>query len=42
VAGGQAQFLAVWEHRRDGTDYQDIRGRLVWPNVLFLPLVERH
>jgi hypothetical protein len=42
VAGGKAQFLVVWEHQRDGTDYQDIHGRLVWPNVLFLPLVERH
>jgi hypothetical protein len=42
VAGGQAQFLAVWEHQRDGTNYQDIHGRLVWPNVLFLPLIEQH
>lgn len=41
VAGGHASFLAVWEQVRDGTGYQDIHGRLFWPQVLFLPFVRR-
>lgn len=41
IAGGRVNYLVVWEHERDGTSYQDIHGRLVYPHVLYLPLVLR-
>jgi hypothetical protein len=41
VAGGHANFLVAWEHERGVTGYQDIRGRLFWPEVLFMPFVRR-
>ena len=39
VAGGRVNFLTVWEHDRAASSYQDIHGRLITPNVLYLPLV---
>jgi hypothetical protein len=41
VAAGPPGYLAVWEHDRYGTSYQDIHGRLVWPVVVYLPLTLR-
>jgi hypothetical protein len=41
VAGGPGNYLVAWEHQRDGTSFQDIHGRLVIPNALFLPLIMR-
>jgi hypothetical protein len=41
IAGGLTSYLVVWEHQRDGTSYQDIHGRLITPNMLFLPLVRK-
>jgi hypothetical protein len=41
IAGGRVNYLVAWEHERDGTSYQDIHGRLVYPHVLYLPLVLR-
>jgi hypothetical protein len=41
IDGGSSNFFVAWEHMRDGTVYQDIHGMLVWPNVLFLPLIRR-
>lgn len=41
VAAGPPGYLTVWEHDRYGTSYQDIHGRLVWPDVVYLPLVVR-
>jgi hypothetical protein len=38
VAGGDSNFLTVWEHDRAGTIFQDIHGRLIFPYVQFLPL----
>jgi hypothetical protein len=42
VAGGSVNFLTVWEHDRVFTTFQDIHGRLIFPNVVFLPLVLRN
>ena len=41
VAGGISNYLVAWEHERDGTSYQDIRGRVVTPSKIFVPLVIR-
>ena len=41
VAAGPPGYLTVWEHDRYGTVFQDIHGRLVWPDVVYLPLVMR-
>jgi len=41
VAGGDANYLVVWEHDRAGTSYQNIRGRLIALNALFLPTMKR-
>jgi hypothetical protein len=41
VAGGKVSYLTAWEHIRDGTSYQDIHGRLVMLNDLFLPIVKK-
>jgi hypothetical protein len=41
VAGGTVSYLTAWEHERDGTSYQDIHGRLVMLNDLFLPIVKK-
>ena len=41
VGGGGSQYLVAWEHKRDGTGYQDIHGRLVVPAMQVLPLVRR-
>jgi len=41
VAGGGATFLAVWQHDRAGTSYQDIHGRLFSLNALFMPTMKR-
>ena len=42
VAGGSVNYLAVWEHDRPGTAFQDIHGRLITPYEIFLPLVLRN
>ena len=42
VAGGRVNFLTVWEHDRAGTAFQDIHGRLITQNMVFLPLVLRN
>jgi len=42
VAGGHSNYLVAWEHDRYGTLFQDIHGRLVTPNSVFLPLVMRN
>ena len=39
AAGGHSQFLAVWEHDRANTAYQDIHARMVTPHTIFLPMV---
>lgn len=39
VAGGNVNYLTVWEHDRAGTAYQDIHGRLITPYAVFLPLM---
>ena len=41
VAAGPPGYMTVWEHDRYNTSYQDIHGRLVWPDVVYLPLVVR-
>ena len=41
AAGGYTNYLVAWEHKRDGTAYQDIHGRFISPNAVFLPLVKR-
>ncbi len=41
VAGGGANYLVVWEHDRAGTAFEDIHGRLVSLNALFLPTMKR-
>jgi hypothetical protein len=41
IAGGNSNYLVAWEHERAGTSYQDIRGRVVTPSMIFLPLVMR-
>ena len=42
VAGGNVNYLTVWEHDRAGTAYQDIHGRLITPVKLFLPIMVRN
>jgi len=42
VAGGAVNYLAVWEHDRAGTAFQDIHGRLITPSAVFLPLMLRN
>lgn len=42
VAGSYTSYLVAWEHERYGTSYQDIHGRLIWPHVVFLPLLLRN
>jgi hypothetical protein len=42
VAGGNVNFLTVWEHDRAGTSFQDIHGRLLAPYAVSLPLVLRN
>jgi hypothetical protein len=42
VAGGKGNYLVAWEHQRDGTSYQDIYGRLVTPNMFFLPFIRKN
>ena len=42
VAGGRVNFLTVWEHDRAGSSFQDIHGRLITQNMVFLPLVLRN
>lgn len=41
VAFGRFTALVAWQHRRDGTTYQDIWGRLLKPHVTFLPLLQK-
>jgi hypothetical protein len=41
IAGGAVNFLVVWEHDRDGTNFQDIHGRLVTPYVVYQPMTFR-
>jgi hypothetical protein len=41
AAGGRASDLAVWVHDRDGSVYQDLRGRLIFHLENYLPLVRR-
>lgn len=41
VAGGNVNYLTVWEHDRAGTAFQDIHGRFVTPNAVFLPTIIR-
>lgn len=41
AAGGSSHYLVAWEHQRNGTAYQDIHGRIITPDMLFLPLVMR-
>ncbi len=43
IAGGATNYLVAWEHERDGTNFQDIHGRLITPNTVFQPvLMRRH
>ena len=42
VAGGHTNHLVAWEHERYVGPHQDIHGRLVTPNSVFLPLVMRN
>ena len=42
VAGGNVNYLTVWEHDRAGTAFQDIHGRLITQHMVFLPLVLRN
>lgn len=42
VAGGNVNYLTVWEHDRAGTAFRDIHGRLITPYEVFLPLVLRN
>ena len=42
VAGGNVNYLTVWEHDRAGTFFQDIHGRLITPYTVFLPLILRN
>ena len=41
VTGGNVNYLAVWEHDRAGTPFQDIYGRLITPYSVFLPVIVR-
>jgi len=34
VAGGVDDWMVVWQHRRDGTTYQDIHGRILFADVM--------
>jgi hypothetical protein len=40
-AGGGSKYLVVWAHERGSTSYQDIHGRLIVPNIAFLPLIRK-
>ena len=42
VASGPPGYLVAWEHQRHGTSFQDIHGRLLWPQALFVPLILRN
>ncbi|MDF1513595.1 MAG: hypothetical protein P1S60_07285 [Anaerolineae bacterium] len=42
IAGGQTNFLTVWEHDRAGTTFQDIHGRLISPFTVYVPLAMRN
>ena len=39
VAGGNSNFLVVWEHEYASTSVQEIHGRLLIPEANFMPLV---
>jgi hypothetical protein len=39
IGSGGANYLVAWEHSRDS--YQDIHGRIITPQMLFLPQVLR-
>ena len=41
IAGSRVNYLITWVHDRDGTAYQDIRGRLFYLNRLFLPMIQK-
>jgi hypothetical protein len=41
IGGGRVNYLVAWEHQRDGTAYQDIHGRLVYPHAIYLPLARK-
>ncbi|HZU87265.1 MAG TPA: hypothetical protein VFF78_07265 [Anaerolineaceae bacterium] len=41
IAGSRVNFLTTWVHDRNGTVYQDIRGRVVFLQRLFLPMITR-
>jgi len=44
IAGGETNYLVVWEHQRPGIWFRDIHGRLITPRApyaLFLPIVKR-
>ena len=38
IAGGHGNYLVVWAHEREGTNHQDIWGRLVAPTGVTMPL----
>ncbi|MGD2205430.1 MAG: hypothetical protein PVH17_01510 [Anaerolineae bacterium] len=45
VAAGQPDYLVPWTHQRPRTSwskYLDIHGRLVWPGLVYLPLLLRN
>lgn len=42
VAGGNVNYLTVWEHDRASTVFQDIHGRLITPYQMYLPLILRN
>lgn len=41
IAGGNVNYLTVWEHDRPSTAFQDIHGRLITPYTIFLPTIMR-
>jgi hypothetical protein len=42
AAGGESNFLVVWQYRRSVQGWEDIHGRLVAPYAAFLPVVVRN
>ncbi|MGD2205432.1 MAG: hypothetical protein PVH17_01520, partial [Anaerolineae bacterium] len=42
VTAGSPEYLVAWSHEREGTSYVDIHGRLVWPGLVYVPLLHRN
>ena len=41
IAGGNTNYLVVWEHERGGAAHLDVHGKLIAPNIVFQPMLMR-